>query len=225
METSKEDDESIIGDECHIISGAQNGPRYDTNYPSDQVDGYSNFILLCKVHHKLIDDQYSTYAHQKLVQIKAEHEKWVSKQLDNNNILGESIRIKKVPGNTPAYLSRITTGKKLLEVVLNACAFSFDHDDLDDPAHVDLISGFLQNAQDWGDIGFDNIGDKVKIGYEISEIIKELEVAGFWVFGGREVQALEGGSGGVSDWPVATLRVLRSNNDEIVKTPVGEKGV
>ena len=50
------DDDSIIGDECHIVSAATNGPRYDPDFPDDQLDDYSNLLLLCKVHHKLIDD-------------------------------------------------------------------------------------------------------------------------------------------------------------------------
>jgi hypothetical protein len=32
------DDESVVGDECHIVSGKGQGPRYDSAFPSDRLD-------------------------------------------------------------------------------------------------------------------------------------------------------------------------------------------
>jgi len=49
------DDESIIGDECHIVSAVAGGPRYDPDFLHESADRYANLLLLCKVHHKLID--------------------------------------------------------------------------------------------------------------------------------------------------------------------------
>jgi len=48
-------------------------------------------------------------------------------------------------------------------------------------------------------------------------MIKELEAAGFWVFGEREVQRLEEGIEPPSAWPVALLKVIRSTNADIIK--------
>ena len=47
--------------------------------------------------------------------------------------------------------------------------------------------------------------------------IEKLERAGFWVFGYREQQKLEGGHGPNTDWPVAHVRVLRNTNSEIIR--------
>ena len=69
------DDESIIGDECHIVSGVSGGPRYDPDFADEKVDDYSNLLLLCKVHHKLIDDQELEYTASRLTKLKASHEK------------------------------------------------------------------------------------------------------------------------------------------------------
>jgi hypothetical protein len=44
-----------------------------------------------------------------------------------------------------------------------------------------------------------------------------MEDAGFLVFGGREVQRLEGGIGAPEAWPVAILHVRRSTSPEIIK--------
>ncbi len=44
---------------------------------------------------------------------------------------------------------------------------------------------------------------------------KELEEAGFFVFGAREIQVLEGGEGEPSNWPVAIIQVLRKSNQSL----------
>lgn len=81
VSATETDDEAVIGDECHIVAESQDGPR--GNYPLavEQRNKYSNLILLCKVHHKLIDDQSNTYTVEKLNSLKAEHEKWVQESL------------------------------------------------------------------------------------------------------------------------------------------------
>jgi hypothetical protein len=99
-----------------------------------------------------------------------------------------------------------------------ASAFAFEHDDLKSPSEVDLVSGFLQEAQDYGDLSGDlEAGDRVKATFEMTARLEELEQAGFWVFGGREVRRLEGGVGAPSPFPVAILQVLRASSPEIIK--------
>ena len=83
MDATLQDDESVVGDECHIISGKPNGPRYDPEFPVDKVDSFSNLILLCRVHHKMIEDQPETFTAEKLRQLKASHEKWVADVLES----------------------------------------------------------------------------------------------------------------------------------------------
>ena len=61
MDAAPQDDESVVGDECHIVSGKPNGPRYGPTFPVDELDSFSNLILLCRVHHKMIDDQSETF--------------------------------------------------------------------------------------------------------------------------------------------------------------------
>ena len=76
------DGESIVGDECHIHSKETNGPRFVSPQPFDDMDCYPNLILLCRVHHKQVDDQQNTYASAVLIKMKNEHECWVTQTLN-----------------------------------------------------------------------------------------------------------------------------------------------
>jgi hypothetical protein len=85
MDMSETDDESLIGEECHIIAQKTNGPRGDDNYPPEKIDKYNNLILMCRNHHKIIDDNPSNYPIEDLVTLKREHEAWVKTKLENYN--------------------------------------------------------------------------------------------------------------------------------------------
>lgn len=182
------DDPSIVGEECHIVSSQVNGPRYDPSFPKEQIDSYENLLLLCRTHHKMIDDQCETFSADILRQMKANHEKWVSERLSEEDI-PKKIRIRRVKENIPTFLVRLTEGNQVMKVAIGTCAFSFDHDELHSDEEVDLIANFLQLIQDIGDMGAElDASDKVRIGYELTQELKKLEEMGFFVFGAVEHQ-------------------------------------
>lgn len=76
------DDESIIGEECHIVAKKPDGPRGQSPLTSEERDKVSNLILLCNKHHKIIDGQTNGYSVEKLQEIKKLHEDWVNTNLD-----------------------------------------------------------------------------------------------------------------------------------------------
>lgn len=81
MDATETDDESIVGEECHMVARKIDGPRGDSVLTSEQRDKYGNLILMCNVHHKIIDDQYISYSVEKLKNMKCEHEEWVKSAL------------------------------------------------------------------------------------------------------------------------------------------------
>lgn len=108
-----------------------------------------------------------------------------------------------------------------MAIIEHACAGSFDHDDPESPDEVELFSGFLQELQDWADLSSDlEAGDRVRAVFRVNALLQELEQAGFWVFGTREVQRLEGGKGGPSAWPVSSIRIVRASDPNIIKLDV-----
>jgi len=68
---------TLIGENCHIIAESTNGPRGTSNLEIKDRNRYPNLILLCRNHHKIIDDDTSTYSIEQLHQIKADHELWI----------------------------------------------------------------------------------------------------------------------------------------------------
>src|SRR5215213_2097854 len=81
MDASGTDDESVVGEACHIVASSNDGPRGDSPLTPEQRDKYANLILLCNIHHKQIDDQPIEFSVEKLAEIKRAHEEWVRTQL------------------------------------------------------------------------------------------------------------------------------------------------
>ncbi len=74
-------DMSLIGDEAHIVGGKPGSARYEENFA--QVDTCKNRILLCKKHHKLVDDNEGIYTVDALNKMKNTHEKQIEAHMKN----------------------------------------------------------------------------------------------------------------------------------------------
>lgn len=69
------DDPSLVGDIAHIVAEKVKGARGVSPLTVEQRDLSSNLVLLCKEHHKVVDDNASKYTVEVLTKIKHEHEK------------------------------------------------------------------------------------------------------------------------------------------------------
>src|ERR1035437_71496 len=79
VEATELDDPAVVGDECHIVSGKPDGPRHDPSFPPEDIDGYPNLILLCRVDHKTVDDQWRTFDVVPLTRLKDDHERKIAR--------------------------------------------------------------------------------------------------------------------------------------------------
>lgn len=218
IEATSTDDASVVGEECHINSGQVNGPRYDASIPPDKIDIYENLLLLCKVHHKMVDDQYETYSVDILKQIKSNHEKWVSEKLSKDKNNKDTIKIKRLKSNIPKHLTRICTGRELSNIISDTCGFYFEHDELETEEELEIISCFLQSVQDYVDIYSDlEVGAKIKASFDMNSAIKNVENTGFYIFGAKENQIIEGGIDNPASWPVFHIRIIRKTNEAIIR--------
>ena len=209
-ERNENDKNLNIGDECHIISERPTGPRYISDYGKN-FDDYENLILLCKNHHRTIDELWETYTADLLRVVKTNHEKWIRTTIDNaKNKAKEKTKL----------LPRLTSGKQIVDIILEAHAYQFDHCEFNSQDEADFVSSFLQNLQDWGEVsGFSEfeIGRQVQLGYDLNKEIEELEKRGFFLFGERRnARMTNSNKDNLGVWNLATLIVLRQDNPAII---------
>lgn len=76
---------TLIGENCHIVGDKETSPRGKSILTEDERNRYPNLILLCRNHHKIIDDDEHGWPVERLHQVKTEHEIWVETALAERN--------------------------------------------------------------------------------------------------------------------------------------------
>lgn len=74
----------VLGEECHIVGEKPKAARFIDEYP--QRETYYNAILMCGVHHKIIDDNPDTYTMDVLHAMKEKHEEIIQQAVQNNTL-------------------------------------------------------------------------------------------------------------------------------------------
>ncbi len=78
-------DSIILGEMCHIVGKNKGSARYDSVLTDKERKSYSNLILMCPTHHRIIDKSEGEFTVEKLKQLKEKHEVWVSECLSKRN--------------------------------------------------------------------------------------------------------------------------------------------
>lgn len=219
------DEEAVVGEECHIVSPAPSGPRHDPAYPVDKLNAYENLIVLCAVHHKVVDDQPNEYTPAELRRLKAEHEAWVecSLEADKGPVhLGWGFRR---DGKGPDFLLRVATGKELFDLLIGCHALLSDHDEVSNQREAQLVGDLLQEVRDLLEVGRElEPRERVETGLYLDAMIRELEAAGFVVFAARDslVETRSDGTRPLHLFAVV-MRIVREANSEIIRIPLGAR--
>lgn len=72
---------TVVGEECHIVAQELDGPRGRSPLTPEERDEYANLVLMCSVHHKVIDDNEQKYTVEVIGTLKDTHEEWVRTRL------------------------------------------------------------------------------------------------------------------------------------------------
>jgi hypothetical protein len=64
---------TVLGKVCHIKGRKPGSARYDAAQSNEERHGYDNLVLLCGIHHDVIDDDEKSYTVARLHEIKAAH--------------------------------------------------------------------------------------------------------------------------------------------------------
>jgi hypothetical protein len=65
----------VTGRTCHIKAQKPGGPRHDHNQSDEERHAFENLLILCPIHHDVVDSDVESYTVERLLQIKEEHEK------------------------------------------------------------------------------------------------------------------------------------------------------
>jgi hypothetical protein len=217
-----DDAESVVGDEAHIAARSAGGPRYGECDPAE-IDTYANLILLCKVHHKIIDDQVGEYTSGRIRRVKSTHEAWVEASLTD---APETIHLKADATAEPLTLVLLRSGSDLWNLVTPAHAYVFE--DLDESgsatdSELDQTAEFLQLLFDWGEISSDvtdhGMGAVRDAKRSLAQALSEVMELGLRVFGGRRRRIITGGVMGPAPWVEAVVAIVRADDERIVHPP------
>lgn len=64
----------VTGRICHIRARSPKGPRYDPSRTDLERNAFENLLLLCPIHHDVVDADTDSYTVDRLVSMKREHE-------------------------------------------------------------------------------------------------------------------------------------------------------
>ena len=151
---------TCIGEHCHIISKKPDGPRHQ-KYIND-YDAYDNLILLCRNHHKEIDDNPINYTIEKLKQIKNDHEKRIAQQLKKEDCNIE-IADKVTAGEELGALAWGCHSYRVFNNVRDHQSFKIEEEIMEVIANMLDLQDYLTK------------NDKNKIYFELDVLIKKLE--------------------------------------------------
>lgn len=70
-----------VADICHVLPHGQQGPRAAESTTRKARNLSKNLLVLCKVCHKIVDDDPFTYTGARLLELKANHVAWVKRSL------------------------------------------------------------------------------------------------------------------------------------------------
>jgi hypothetical protein len=65
---------SNLGEVAHIVAAGRQGPRADPAFSPENINAIENLMVLCKPHHKRVDDHPRIYTPEVLAKYKADHE-------------------------------------------------------------------------------------------------------------------------------------------------------
>jgi hypothetical protein len=185
-----DDEPSIFGEECHIVARSPGGPRAGQ---IEDPDGYHNLVLLCRKHHKQVDDQPAHFTVERLRQIKRDHEEQEAARSGPVRLMPDPTR------PTPKVMTICFTGDTLWSHLSGSHSFYPSWPDGLDDAQGDAVATLLDELRDWLDVASEmSYAEGRSAAKEVGERIKELAGLGLFV-GVRQRHLLL--AGGVSAEP------------------------
>jgi len=196
---------AIVGQECHNVARAVNGPR-GSEGPRTDLDGYDNLILLCANCHAVVDARPDLFSRAELLRIKKEHEAQVAQR--SSEPIRPRLQVK--DPREAVRLERMDDGDQLIRVLAASLSHSHETPSGLSSSQLELVGGFLQEAFDrseiYGDVGPKGHFDAAR---NLQEFLDDLKEDGLIVYAGYRRMELSGGIGPPEPWLDAIVKVVR----------------
>lgn len=212
---------------CHKFCGNNMEVHHIKARAEGGQDIYENAIPLCFDCHAEVR-QYDSkhpkgikFTEKELIMHRDEWYRKVKQGVDKKNEKKERIEPLKILHQKDyqnIMLHKIAEGKQLISYIDGTCGINYD-EETQTLEEVKLVGEFVQYVKeimDFDDL-IDEPYDRIMSGFNLTQSIKELDDAGFWVFAGKENQKLVGGIGDPTLFPVLSMRIVRKESSEIIK--------
>jgi hypothetical protein len=207
-----DDDPSVFGEECHIVAQSPGGPRASE---IDDIDGPDNLILLCRKHHKQVDDQWSHFTVERLKQIKADHE-----QREAEREKHQPMRLIPDPTRpTPNVLKLCLTGQALWEAFEGSMSFYPSSPEGLNDEQGEAVDALFDDLSDWIHVASElSYRERRQAGKSIGEHIRALAGIGLFVGARARYMLLTGGVyDDSSSWRTCDIQVQRVAEAELAE--------
>lgn len=116
-----------------------------------------------------------------------------------------------------AKLVRITSGIQLLNAISGCCGAQSNYEEPRTREDALIISEFQKEIEYLLDA--DSLieeSERVLIGFDLNDLITEMDEKGFWIFTGRENRVLTGGVTKVpASFPILHIHIIKKDNIKI----------
>lgn len=195
-------------------------------------DSFENAIPLCFDCHAIVrqyDPKHpkgTRISEKELIQHRDAWYKHV--QQGNKNVRKETgqdevepIKIRHQQDYQNIMLHKVSNGKEVINYLTDACGIAYD-EQAETLEEVKLVSDFIQYIKEILDYSelIDEPSERMMTAFNLTESIKELENAGFWVFVGKENKVITGGVRKPEAFPTLLLRVIKKDSEEIIKADI-----
>lgn len=102
----------VTGRISHIKASQPGGSRYDADQADEIRHGFANLVLLCPIHHDVVDADPDAYSVERLLRMKASHEAAQPVQPEPSDSVARQL-ITNVTGNTISHGSIIVSQNQL----------------------------------------------------------------------------------------------------------------
>lgn len=220
---------------CHKFCGN----NMEVHHIKAQADGgdnsFENAIPLCFDCHAIVR-QYDPrhpkgikFSEKELIQHRDVWYKHIQQgnqesEKQNNSNKVEPIKIYHQKGYEDILLHKVSNGKEILKYLIGAYGIVYD-EEAETLEEVKLVGDFLQGIKELLDFEdqLDEPCDRIMTAFNLTESIKKIEEAGFWVFVGKEDKVITGGIKEPEICPTLLLRVVRKDSSEIIKVNFEDK--